>query len=59
MDDIAGAIVRAVFRGVASLIMDLVGDAVLKRLSRPVRRVLGRLRPRRPASGSDAPTPAP
>ncbi|MFJ4848605.1 MULTISPECIES: hypothetical protein [unclassified Streptomyces] len=47
MDDILGAIMRPIVRGVVSLIMDLVGEAVLERLVKIIKRTFRSLRRRR------------
>ncbi|MEU6343372.1 hypothetical protein ABZ883_20815 [Streptomyces sp. NPDC046977] len=53
MDDILGAIMRPIVRGIASLIMDLVGEAVLERLIKIVKRTFRSLRRRRVPSASE------
>ncbi|GAA3371723.1 hypothetical protein GCM10020367_23530 [Streptomyces sannanensis] len=47
MDEIVGAIVHAVFRGVAWLTMDVIGDVLLEGLVKAVKRAFRALRTRR------------
>jgi hypothetical protein len=47
VEDIVGAIASVVFRCVAWLIMDLIGDVLLEGLVKVIKRTFRALRPRR------------
>ncbi|MFE0631933.1 hypothetical protein ACFW3D_33890 [Streptomyces sp. NPDC058864] len=53
MDDMVGAMARVVFRGIASLVMDLIGDALLEAPAKPVKRMFRAFRRRRVVSAPE------